>query len=67
MSILELSNLICQKVGYLGEINWDSSKPDGMLRKCMDVTNMKREGFQPNIDLSEGINQVINSYNNIKI
>jgi GDP-L-fucose synthase len=67
VSILELANLICQKVGYLGEINWDSSKPDGMLRKCMDVTNMKREGFQPNIDLSEGINQVINSYKNIKI
>jgi GDP-L-fucose synthase len=67
VSILELANLICLKVGYLGEINWDFSKPDGMLRKCMDVTNMKREGFQPNIDLSEGINQVINSYNNIKI
>lgn len=66
VSILELANLICQKVGYLGEINWDSSKPDGMLRKCMDVTNMKREGFQPNIDLSEGINQVINSYKNNK-
>lgn len=67
VSILELANLICKKVGYLGEINWDSTKPDGMLRKCMDVTNMKREGFQPNIDLSEGINQVINSYKNNKI
>jgi GDP-L-fucose synthase len=67
VSSLELANLICQKVGYLGEINWDSSKPDGMLRKCMDVTNMKREGFQPKIDLSEGINQVINSYKNNKI
>ena len=67
VSSLELANLICQKVGYVGEINWDSSKPDGMLRKCMDVTNMKREGFQPKIDLSEGINQVINSYKNNKI
>jgi GDP-L-fucose synthase len=66
VSILELANLISEKVGFSGEIKWDSSKPDGMLRKCMDVTNMKKEGFKPEIELSEGIDQVINSYKKLK-
>lgn len=66
VSILELANLISEKVGFSGEIKWDSSKPDGMLRKCMDVTNMKTEGFKPEIELSEGIDQVINSYKKLK-
>lgn len=66
VSILELATLISQKVGFSGKIDWDSSKPDGMLRKCMDVTNMKREGFQPSINLNEGIDQVINYYKKIK-
>lgn len=62
MSIKELAELIAHKVGYRGSIRWDSSKPDGMIRKCMDVSRMKELGYQPKITLEEGIEQMINIY-----
>lgn len=66
ISIYDLAHLIAGKVGYKGEIQWDHSKPDGMMRKCMDVTRMKAFGFTPLISLEQGIDEVINSYQNIK-
>jgi GDP-L-fucose synthase len=62
ISIKELATLIAKKVGYSGAIVWDATKPNGMLRKCMDVSNMIKEGFRPHISLEEGIEEVIASY-----
>ncbi len=62
VSIEELANLISEIVEYSGNIVWDSSKPNGMLRKCMDVSNMKKEGFKPSISLITGIKQVVENY-----
>jgi len=64
ISIKELATLIAQKTGFKGNIHWDSSKPDGMLRKCMDVSRMKALGFFPAIKLEEGIEQMIKIYKN---
>ncbi|OXA92264.1 GDP-fucose synthetase [Flavobacterium hercynium] len=64
ISIKELAQLIAIKVGYSGEILWDETKPNGMLKKCMDVTNMQNEGFKPNKSLEAGIEEVIESYKN---
>lgn len=66
ISILELAELIKGLVNYTGEITWDTSKPDGMLKKCMDVGRMNATGFQPKIKLKEGIIQMINIYKNLK-
>lgn len=55
ISIRELAELIKQTVGYVGVINYDSSKPDGTPRKLMDVTKMKERGWSPRIELKEGI------------
>jgi GDP-L-fucose synthase len=66
ISIYELAKLIVKRIGYEGEILWDKTKPNGMLRKCMDVTNMLSEGFIPKISLEEGIDQVITSYKKTK-
>ena len=66
ISIKDLAHLIAKKVEYTGEVHWDSSKPDGMLRKCMDVTRMKKLGFSPAIKLSDGIDEMIKNYNKIK-
>ena len=49
ISIYNLAHLIGKKTGYNGEIRWDESKPDGMLRKCMDVRVMESYGFEPSI------------------
>ncbi|MFT7155567.1 MAG: GDP-L-fucose synthase [Parvicella sp.] len=66
ITIKELAELIAKKVGYTGEILWDHSKPDGMLRKCMDVTKMKELGFEATISIEEGIVRTINEYKNLK-
>jgi GDP-L-fucose synthase len=66
VSIKELAKLIANEVGFKGEILWDISKPNGMLRKCMDISNMKKLGFEPTIGLETGIREMIAIYNKIK-
>lgn len=66
VSIRDLANLIQQQVGFDGNIVWDVSKPNGMLRKCMEVSRMKQAGFTPKISLSEGIAKTIQEYKNLK-
>lgn len=67
ISIRELADLISKKVGYRGIINWDDSKPDGMLRKCLDVSELNKLGFYPQIPLSSGIDEMINLYKKLKL
>lgn len=62
ISVKELAFLIADKTGYTGKISWDEGKPDGMLKKCMDVSQMKILGFTPTIDLETGITQMISLY-----
>jgi GDP-L-fucose synthase len=66
ISIKDLSQLIAEKAGFKGEFVWDTSKPDGMPRKCLDVSNIKALGFQPKIDLSQGIEKAIHEYKALK-
>jgi GDP-L-fucose synthase len=65
VSIKELAEMIAAKTGYKGMIQWDTSKPDGMLRKCMDVSRMKALGFEPLITLEQGVEQMIEIYKNL--
>jgi GDP-L-fucose synthase len=67
ISIKDLAFLIAQETGFCGEIKWDSSKPDGMLKKCMDVSKLKTAGFEPKISLTDGIKSLIKEYKTIKI
>jgi GDP-L-fucose synthase len=55
ISIKELAELIEQVVGFEGEIQWDSSKPDGTPRKLLDVTRLESLGWKAQISLDEGI------------
>jgi len=66
ISILNLAKKIVSIVGFKGEIAFDKTKSDGMLKKCMDVTRMQNLGFEPKISLEEGILKTINEYKNIK-
>lgn len=67
VSIRELAELIARKSGFTGKIKWDLTKPDGMMKKCMDVSKMRNLGFQPNIALDEGIDQMISIYKKNKL
>jgi GDP-L-fucose synthase len=62
ISIKELAETIAQLTGYSGEIKWDSTKPDGMPRKCMDVSKMTEIGFKPEIGLIQGLERTISEY-----
>lgn len=66
LSIKDLAEIIADESGFKGSISWDTSKPNGMMRKCMDVTKMKEIGFEPKISLREGIRKTILEYKNIK-
>lgn len=47
--------MIQRIVGHTGEIIWDSTKPNGTLRKLKDVSKMANAGWKYKIDLEEGI------------
>lgn len=66
ISIKELAIKIKNAVGYNGIITWDTSRPDGMLLKRMDVTVMKNMGYESTISLDEGIEEMIEIYNTLK-
>ena len=57
ISIQELADLICDVVGFDGELAWDTTKPDGTPRKLLDITKLKALGWKPSIPLREGIEQ----------
>jgi GDP-L-fucose synthase len=57
ISIRELAELICDVVGFDGELAWDTTKPDGTPRKLLDVTRLHDLGWQATIPLRDGIAQ----------
>ncbi len=57
VTIRELAELICDVVGFNGELVWDKTKPDGTPRKLLDVTRIRALGWQPTIPLRKGIAQ----------
>ena len=55
ISIREVAELICDVVGFDGELAWDATKPDGTPRKLLDVTRLRALGWKPAIPLRDGI------------
>jgi len=58
ISIMELATLIKHIVGFEGEIELDSSKPDGTLQKLMDVSKLNALGWKASTSLKEGVKNV---------
>jgi GDP-L-fucose synthase len=55
ISIRELAEVICDVVGFKGELTWDKTKPDGTPRKLLDVSKLRGLGWTPTIPLRAGI------------
>jgi GDP-L-fucose synthase len=55
VEIRQLAEMISTIVGFAGETNWDTSKPDGTPRKLLDVTRINSLGWQSSIELIDGI------------
>lgn len=67
MTIKDLAELIKKEVGYMGNIVWDTTKPDGTPRKLLDVSKLHNLGWKHSTELAEGIKMVYQWYkSNIK-
>jgi GDP-L-fucose synthase len=57
LTIAELAHLVARTVGYQGEIQWDTTRPDGTPRKLLDVGPLRDSGWAPTISLEDGIRE----------
>jgi GDP-L-fucose synthase len=62
ISIKDLANMIAEIVGYNGNIEWDTEKPNGTLRKVLNVDKVKSLGWEPKITLHDGIQKTYEWY-----
>ena len=62
VTIRELTELVASVSGFPGKVVWDSSKPDGILRKLLDVSRMATLGWRARIGLREGIERTWASF-----
>ncbi len=62
VSIKDLADKISKAVGFSGEIIWDSSKPDGTMRKVLDSSKITKLGWKPLISLDQGIASTVEWY-----
>ena len=74
LTIKDLAELIQKVTGHQGEIEWDSSKPDGTPRKLMDISKMHNLGWKHRVELEEGIQKTydwflenINNFKEVKM
>lgn len=61
-SIAEIADIVANAVGFVGGVEWDTSKPDGTPRKLLDVTHLRALGWKPSIPLERGVEQVVQWY-----
>lgn len=57
VSILELSEIMKEIVGFEGSIRWNTDIPDGTFRKLLDISKLKSLGWKPENDLASGLRQ----------
>ena len=63
IKIKDLVELIVKLTGFEGEIRWDTTKPDGQPRRCLDTTKAEREfGFRAKTDFRDGLRKTIAWY-----
>ena len=62
VTIKELAGMIADATGFAGSVEWDTSKPDGMARKLLDVTLLTESGWTPQIELASGIAATVQWY-----
>jgi len=55
LTVRALAEMICDVVGFEGDLTWDASKPDGTPRKLLDIAKIRSLGWEPTIPLREGL------------
>lgn len=63
IKIRDLAQLVAELAGFKGKIIWDTTKPDGQPRRCLDVSRAEREfGFKARTTLREGLKKTLSWY-----
>ena len=62
LTIRELSELVVKAVGFEGTVEFDASKPDGTMRKLIDVSKLHSLGWHHKIEIEEGVQKLFNWY-----
>ena len=62
LTIAELSQLVVKTIGFTGEIVFDSTKPDGTMRKLIDVSKLHSLGWKHKVEIDEGVERLFNWY-----
>ena len=62
ISIGDLSKKIASIIGYEGRILWDKSKPNGTMKKTLDISKIKKLGWTPSVALDDGLKSTIDWY-----
>lgn len=65
-SIKEVTETIMDIVGYKGKIKWNNQKPDGQPRRQLDISKAKKFGYNPRMDLREGLEKTIEWYKKLR-
>ena len=62
LTIKDLAMLVASELGYRGEIEWDTAKPDGTPRKLLDVSTLSNLGWRAKTGLRDGIKLALEDY-----
>ena len=62
LTIRELSELVVKAVGFEGTVEFDASKPDGTMRKLIDVTKLHSLGWTHKVEIEEGVARLFQWY-----
>ena len=62
VSIREVAGMIMKEVQFKGDLRWDSSKPDGTMRKLTDVSKLHSLGWHHKVEIDEGIERLYEWY-----
>lgn len=62
VTIREIADIIARVVGYAGQTEWDTSKPDGTPQKLLDVTKLANAGWTSQISLEDGLRSTVDWY-----
>lgn len=64
ISIKNLAELIAKKVGFEGQLYFNTDKPDGTLKKLTDTTKLQNLGWKYTVDLDEGVAMLVDNFTN---
>jgi GDP-L-fucose synthase len=62
LTIRELSQLVVKAVGFEGEVEFDASKPDGTMRKLIDVSKLHSLGWTHKVEIEDGVQKLFEWY-----